>query len=137
MPCSHTRQTKKAQGWVCKACGAVVPHHDDTPIVEKIRSVQTHVDGDLDLTGAKYRFQGRTGSGFAEDRKEMKRCAEMREAERQGGKKREADGLRHTMSIPTEVYWGARKKYGDGFLQDKKIKRKLHKHFSVTADGAD
>lgn len=133
MGCSHIRQRHTADGWKCRACNEIVPYEKPDDIAAAIRSVQTTVEQDLDLSGHLYNFR-KGMKGREVERRHGRACAAMRQAERDGDKLREVDGIRHTMRIPSEAYFAARKKYGSNFLEDKKVARKMRKEFSVTAD---
>ena len=79
------------------------------------------------------RHQARRGTGFQEERREAQDCARIRDAERNGAKLREKDGARHTHSIPTDVYFGAQKKYGNDVWKDKRFMSRF-KAFKTTND---
>lgn len=140
MNCSHTRTTLKKwpdgyEGWRCKSCGENI-NREPKPfdeILEGIRMNQTHVEeSELDLGKHCRNFRKGKMTGRQVERASQEYAAGLRQAERDGAKKVEVEGMRHTMSIPPEAYWAGRKRFGEGFLQDKKIRKKYAKHFSTT-----
>lgn len=139
MNCSHTRTVFRSseEGWVCKLCGSPVPKvvRTDAEVIEAVRTAAFHVEAsDLDLGVDVRNFRKGRMNGRQVERASQKYSETYRDMERHGAKKKEVDGLRHTMSIPPEAYWAGRKRFGVDFLQDKKIRKKYAKHFSTTND---
>jgi len=104
-------------------------------MIEAVRTSTVHVveGGIPDLGGHALRHESRTGTVAQEEKKEAQYAADLRQAERDGHKKREVDGARHTHSIPVDAYYGAQRKYGKDVWKDKKFKRRWNA-FKTTAD---